>query len=316
MSGATDAPFRRQAVKFGAAAVVSEMVAGESLAQARPDVVRRTCRHEGDAPWIVQLAARRPGDVRKGAELLAEAGVDVIDINMGCPSKQVTGGQSGSALMREPELAARIIDGALEGAGSVPVTLKMRLGWDHDSLNAPQLAKTAETAGVQMITVHGRTRCMFYEGTADWDAISETVGAVSVPVIANGDIIDTDTAKRALQASGAHGVMVGRAAVGRPWIVGQIDRELRDAPIEVPDLSTRCESLCEQVEDSVSLYGVKVGVRTVRKHISAAIDDAPLSLSSTARRELRARLCRIDAPDSLVRALRAVFENQDERIAA
>ncbi|MEM1286698.1 MAG: tRNA-dihydrouridine synthase family protein, partial [Pseudomonadota bacterium] len=184
MSGSTDAAFRRQAVRFGAPAVVSEMVAGEALAAERPDVVRRTCRHEGQGLWIVQLAARRPADMGTAARLLSEAGVDVIDINFGCPARQVTGGSSGSALMREPDLALAIVDAALEGARGRPVTVKMRLGWDHSSLNAPQLAAACTERGVQMVTVHGRTRCQFYKGQADWAAIAETVQAVDVPVIA------------------------------------------------------------------------------------------------------------------------------------
>ena len=303
MSGATDAPFRRQAVRFGAPAVVSEMVAGEQLVKARPDVVRRTCRHEGETDWIVQLAARRPEDMRAGAELLAKAGVDVIDINMGCPSKKVTGGMSGSALMRDLELAEAIIDAALEGAGQVPVTLKMRLGWDAQSLNAPQLGQIAERCGVQMLTVHGRTRAQFYKGTADWSAISETVEAVSLPVIANGDICGEYTASEALQQSGAFGVMVGRASMGRPWLAGLIAGELAN----IPNLAERCDSLCDQIADSVELYGTSLGVRTVRKHIAAAIDALEIDVSTAARRELRARLCQIEEPAQLISEVRQAF---------
>ncbi len=307
MSGATDAAFRRQAVRFGAPAVVSEMVAGEALAADRADMVRRTCRHEGGGAWIVQLAARRPEDMYKGAVLLAEAGVDVIDINMGCPSKQVTGGQSGSALMREPVLAGRIMAAARAGAGDRPVTLKMRLGWDDDALNAPDLARMAEEEGLAMVTVHGRTRCMFYKGTADWVRIGETVAATGLSVIANGDIDGPEAARACLAASGAHGVMIGRAAMGRPWLVGQVAAALEGRTQGDPPLEIQGDSLCAQIADSVALYGPRLGVRTVRKHISAAVDQAPLPVSPPERRRLRAELCRIDSPDRLIEIVGALY---------
>lgn len=312
MSGATDAPFRRQAVRFGAKAVVSEMVAGEQLIQARPDVVRRMCRHEGGTDWIVQLAARRPSDMMHGAKLLADAGVDVVDINMGCPSKQVTGGQSGSALMRDLDLAKAIIEAALEGAAGLPVTLKMRLGWDDTSLNAPELCEIAERLGVRMLTVHGRTRCQFYKGNANWDQIRASVEAVNLPVIANGDICNLATAELALKRSGAYGVMIGRATIGKPWMAGLISGALTSEP----SIEEQYESLCEQIDDSVALYGERLGVRTVRKHISAAIDQVPLDLAPKLRRQKRADLCQIDEASQLKSELSELYIKLQMGVAA
>jgi tRNA-dihydrouridine synthase B len=316
MSGSTDAAFRRQVVRYGGRAVVSEMVAGEALAAARPDVVRKTCRHEGAGLWMVQLAGRRPGDMQRGAEILVEAGVDVVDINMGCPSRQVTGGNSGSALMREPELAVQIIAATLAGAGNVPVTLKMRLGWDHDFLNAAEIAAAAEALGVQLITVHGRTRCQFYKGQADWAAIRDTVDRVALPVIANGDITSTCAAETALKQSGAYGVMIGRSAMGQPWQVAEIDAHLSGTAYAPPSLARQVEGLCEQIEDSLSLYGASLGGRMVRKHVAAHIDKAPLDLSDSQRKALRSHLCQIESPADLIQALNALYSGQEMRVAA
>jgi len=313
MSGATDAPFRRQAVQFGAEAVVSEMTASEQLVLARPDVVRRACRHDEDCPWIVQLAGRDPAHMRAGAQLLAKAGVDQIDINMGCPARKVTGGLSGSALMQHPDLATAIIEATIEGAGAVPVSLKMRLGWDDSLLNAPEIAQAAERLGVVMLAVHGRTRCQFYKGEADWARIRDTVDAVSLPVVANGDIATTSDAKIALERSGADAVMVGRAAIGRPWLPAQIASELRGERYDEPTLGRQLASIVAHLQDAAALYGERLGVRVTRKHISAGIAVAPLDIHGETRRTAQSAICRIDTVDEVIEALTSLFQATQPR---
>ena len=303
MSGVTDLAFRRSVAACGAAMVVSEMVASEELVRGRRDVVVRA-EGRGLSPFALQLAGREAQWMARGAELATEAGADIIDINMGCPSRQVTGGLSGSALMRDEVHAAALI-AATVAATPRPVTLKMRLGWDHNSLNAPSLARIAEDLGVAMITVHGRTRCQFYKGSADWRAIRAVVEAVGVPVIANGDIVDGSSARMALEHSGAAGVMVGRAAVGRPWLPPQIQSYLEckiwPAP---PTAAARFDIFRALYEDMLVLYDEGHGVRMARKHLAGFIDDFCKPYTAAL---WRGHICRLQDPQAVIDAMQDMF---------
>jgi nifR3 family TIM-barrel protein len=299
MSGVTDAPFRTQAARFAAPAVVTEMVAGAELARETEEFVRRAAPHNGSGPFIVQLAGRDPEWMGVGAALAEAAGADIIDINMGCPAKKVTGGQAGCALMREPDLARRMVEATVK-AVKVPVTLKMRLGWNDASLNAPELARMAEGEGVRMITVHGRTRNQFYTGRADWRRIAPTVAATSLPVIANGDIEDEASACNALEQSGAAGVMIGRGAVGRPWRLAEVASGLRGVPFRAPSHAEKLKSITHQIADSVALYGEHLGVRVVRKHVAAFVDAWAEDNGLPPMADLRVRLCRLESAGALI----------------
>ncbi len=287
MSGVTDIHARRIATRFGAAMVVSEMVASEAYVQGAEEARIRS-EGQGIDPHIVQLAGCRAGWMADAARMAQDTGADIVDINMGCPAKHVSGGMAGSALMRDLDHACGLIE-AVVGAVEVPVTVKMRLGWDHANINAPELARRAQSLGVAAITVHGRTRQQFYKGEADWAAIAAVRAATTLPLIANGDICDAEDARAALATSGADAVMVGRATLGRPWLIAQIEAELAGRPWVEPSIETKIEAISEHYEGLLALYGDRVGIRHARKHLAAFADHASTEgyvLSGDARREL------------------------------
>lgn len=273
MSGITDAPFRRLAAALGAGLVVSEMTASDDLVHGRPMSVLR-CEATGIGPHVVQLAGCQTHWMSEGARIAEAGGADIIDINMGCPARHVTGGQSGSALMRDLDHALKLIEATI-AAVKVPVTLKMRLGWDHGSLNAPELARRAEAAGVQMIAVHGRTRCQFYKGEADWSAVRAVKDAISVPLVVNGDITSFEKAVSALGMSDADAVMIGRGAQGQPWLPGQIGRQLETGkPEAAPSLAEQLAHIRALYDEVCRLYGLRIGLKHARKHLGWALEIA------------------------------------------
>ena len=271
MSGVTDEAFRLAAHQSGAGLVVSEMVASEELVRERRDMMRRAQGAQRLSPFVMQLAGREAHWMAEGARVAQDMGADIIDINMGCPARQVTGGLSGSALMRNLDHAITLVE-ATVGATRVPVTLKMRLGWDERSLNAPELAKRAEAAGVAMITVHGRTRCQFYTGKADWAAIRAVREQIKIPLVANGDCASASDAKAMMQASGADAVMIGRGAYGRPWWPAVVAEQMQAGTgCAEPTLAQELIILVQQHEDTLRLYGAALGNKTFRKHLGWAI---------------------------------------------
>ena len=302
MTGVSDLPFRNIASRLGAAYVATEMVACAELARGRPDMVRRAAVGDGLPLTVIQLVGRSAEWMARGAALAEAAGADIVDLNFGCPAKEVTGALSGSALMRDLDHACRLIDAAVS-ATRRPVTLKMRLGWDHASINAPALAERAEQIGVQAITVHGRTRQQFYTGQSDWSAVAAVKQAVRIPVIVNGDILDAADARRALAASGADAVMLGRGLNGRPWATAAIERALAGEPFAEPGPAARLAIVLGQLHESLVFYGDRLGLKMFRKHLGWAVMAAPWPASADARRTAKAELCRLETAPAVEAAL-------------
>ncbi len=315
MTGVSDLPFRELASRLGAAYVATEMVACEQLAQARPDMVRRAAIGKGLPLMVVQLVGGDPAAMAAGAISAVRAGAQIIDLNLGCPAKSVTGIACGSALMRVPELAVALVSAVAE-AVDVPVTVKMRLGWDGASRNAPQLAARLESAGAKAFTVHGRTRAQFYAGEADWRAVRAVKDAVSVPVLVNGDIDSADSAKRALEQSGADGVMIGRAAIGRPWLAAQIEAGLGGGAFAEPESEQRLDIVLAHRRAAVKFYGAALGGRMFRKHLAAYVDAAPWPSDPLRRRVARSELCQRDDEDGIAAGLAELWGVVPLRLAA
>ncbi len=309
MTGITDLPFRVLASRLGAAYVATEMVAAAELARARPDVVRRAAVGGGLPLTVIQLVGGDPAAMAEGARMAEAAGADIIDLNFGCPAKEVTGAACGSALMRTPDQAARIMQAVVQ-AVSRPVSVKMRLGWDENSHNAPDLARRAEALGVAAVTVHGRTRKQFYTGVADWDAVAEVKQAVAIPVIVNGDIITAEQAREALSRSGADALMLGRGVYGRPWLAAHLERALADGTrLREPGREDRLAIVIEHLRASVAFYGLPLGLKMFRKHLGWYIEQAPWPADPAQRRAAKARLCRLETPDEVETALTMLWRD-------
>jgi tRNA-dihydrouridine synthase B len=267
MSGVTDLPFRRLVKSFGASLVISEMIASRAMIMQTRESMKKCQKDDAIYPMSVQLAGCDPENMAEAAKLNEDLGADIIDINFGCPVKKVVNSFAGSALMKDEELATRIMEAVVK-AVKIPVTMKMRLGWSYENLNAPSLAKKAEDVGIQLLTVHGRTRCQLYNGKANWEAISKVKEAVKIPVIANGDIKNSEDAKKALELSNADGVMIGRACYGQPWLINQINAELRgDTAAATPAIEAQKEIVLRHFAEMIDHYGEQVAIPLARKHI-------------------------------------------------
>jgi tRNA-dihydrouridine synthase B len=310
MTGVTDLPFRRVVKRYGAGLTVGEMIASQAMIRETRQALQKALWDPAEQPVSLQLAGCEPAVMAEAARINEQRGAAIIDINMGCPVKKVVNGEAGSALMRDLPLAARLIEATVK-AVKLPVTLKMRMGWDHHSLNAPELARIAEDLGIRMITVHGRTRCQMYKGQADWSFIRKVKDAVSLPVIANGDICSIEDAREALRQSGADGVMIGRGAYGRPWLLAQAMADLTGGGTRPdPSLDEQLDVILEQYEGMLALYGTHTGVNLARKHLGWYTKGLPGSA------EFRNRVNQQDDPSVVTAMLRQFYAPWLRRAAA
>jgi len=315
MSGVTDLPFRKILRDLGAGAIVSEMVASEELSKGNLESLQRASGAGEIKPLIVQLAGREAKWMAEGARVAVQGGADIVDINMGCPARKVTKGLSGSALMRYPDHALDLIKATVD-AVDVPVTLKTRLGWDDDMLNAPDIAARAEEAGVQAFVIHGRTRCQFYKGDADWAAVRATREAVTKPLLVNGDILTPHDAAMAIEQSGADGIMIGRGLVGAPWLLGEFQTAMGEPSGASLNLLEQGDIVKRHYHYALDFHGERLAVRMMRKHLAAYIDRAEIAMSESSRIKARRIACTLTDPEAVLKHLDAFYKGEFAERAA